>query len=296
MIRICFLLLCLTECLVSVFAQDDSHPSLSKSLITEWALQQQLVLNEQPGKKLRLGITDDHGDYVVYSYEKLNDSIYREKVVESSVKISSNQLYLKRGNRLTACYVFKDRYTDWDWSGYEDSSGYLVKDTIVVNRGKSTSKRNIVRLDSNDKIAEWWTLHNGKDSASYQRYLNLTENCSERVGYYLTKTDSIQHTYIKDSIGNGAELLLNERVFVNLWEYHSKRKILVNEWIVPSGSKRTFNLIDFEAEPRMVHGKLEKEDEVKIRIDKKGFIKRITTANAYYTEMNNIVGLSWQDE
>ncbi len=297
MIRTCFLLLCFIKCSGSLFAQEQpSYTSLEKSLIVEWALQQHLVLNEQPGKRFQLGISDDKGDFVVYSYEKLNDSVYREKVEESSVKISSHQLYIKRGNTLTACYLFKDRYADQDWSGYEDSSGYLVRDTTVMKRGKYSYERDIVRLDSNDKMAEWWTLHNGKDSVSYRRYLNLTENCIETVGYDLTKTDSIQHTYSKDSIGNGAALLLNERVFVWSWEYDSKRKIRVNEWIVPSGTKRTFNLIDFEAEPVMIGGKLVKEDEVKIRTDKNGFIKRISTVSVFNSEMNTIVGLSWQDE
>lgn len=272
--------------------------SLNKTSLMDWAVQQQLVLNEQPGKKLVLSIEDGTGNSVVYTYKKLNDSIYREVVKESNVAITVDQLYIKRGNMLTACYPLKDGYTDRDFSGYRDSMGYLVRDTIVTKRGKSPfHRRDVVLLDSNYTVAEWWTYDDGMDSVFYRRESKITNNCFERQYFYITKTDSIKSSFLRECEGKGAEFLLTERVFLGAldWELVSKRKIHADDWIVPSNRKGVFYLIDFAAEPRFIRGKLVKDDEVKIKTDKKGCIKQIKI-NTFLEGNSKTAWLFWLDE
>ncbi|MDH4473763.1 MAG: hypothetical protein QE487_14250 [Fluviicola sp.] len=270
--------------------------SLNRTILMDWAVQQHLLLNEQPGKSLRLSIMDHLGNYVVYAYEKLNDSIYREVVKESNVELKADQLYIKRGNTVTACYPLKDGYSDRDFSGYRDSAGYLVRDTIVIKRGKSPfHRRDVVLLDSNYNVTKWWTYDDGMDSVYYCRESNLAKNCSDRNVYFLTKTDSIKHSYMKSCSGDADLLIKDKKVFVSYWEFKAKREVLYHEWIVSSNRKRVFYLVDVAAEPRLIGGKLMKEDEVKIKTDKKGCIKRINS-KTFIAANPKTAWLFWLDE
>ncbi len=274
MIRNCLLFVLMITCR-QVTAQYFLDSKLVKTSTIEWAVQQQLLLNEQPGKTLELALGNILGDYVIYNYHKLNDSVYREEVKKSSVEMSGDQLYIKRGNRLVRCFLWNGKYLDSDRSVYTDSSGYLVRERLRIKGTDSTWQREVHKVGINDRVTESWIYNTKNDTIEYTRYTDST-NCHNRIVYSVSGKDTLQLLYSHDCDGNGAELLKDKKVFVWSWVFNSRLDILVNEWIVPSGKKGWYDLIDFAREPAMEGGKLvDFSEKTRIHTNRNGVIEKV---------------------
>lgn len=277
------LLFCLTLSLSS-YAQSknwfDIYPNPSE---INWVVQQQLILNYQPTKTLKVIMGGIDGNYVKIAYNRLNDSIFSDSLEATNLTISPiSNTYKIKENKLIECFLHDNKYVEFNKNGYTDSLGFLVKEIETTKSGSSVKERIVLEFNTQNKLVNSWIYLKDSDTIIYKKYTELLNNCEERIIYSISGLDTMQISTTRDCYGNGADFLVDKNVFLWSWKMQQKKQFAANYWIIPTERKHRFDLIDMDDEPTLINGKLiDNDDDVEFRTNKKGIVEKIYINSVY---------------
>ena len=224
----------------------DIYPNPSE---ISWVVQQQLILNDQPTKILKVVMGGIDRNYVKIAYNKLNDSIFGETLEATNITIAPiSNTYKIKENKLIECFLEDNKYVEFNKSGYTDSLGFLVREIETTRSGSIVKERNVLEFNTLNKLVNSWIYLKDSDTIIYRKYTELLNNCEELIIYSISGIDTMQISTSRHCHGNGADFLVDKNVFLWSWKMQGKMLFAANYWIIPTERKHRFDLIDMDDE------------------------------------------------